>query len=68
LQKVTDLQAFTGKHLQSFEDFLKQGHYSQSCITDLPEEEAIVATFMKYWGDDHDLRKEGRETVTLTEE
>lgn len=28
----------------------------------MPEEEAIVATFMKYWGDDHDLKKDGRET------
>ena len=68
LGRVTDVRQYAESHNEKFEKFLFDSHYSKSCFPQLTEEDAIVATYMKYYGDDYDMRKKGITPLELTDE
>lgn len=57
MTKISDLDTFTKNFNSTYSQFIHDSSYAQSCEKDMPEEESIVATFMKYWGEDHDRAK-----------
>lgn len=65
LAKLTELNLFANKHYSDYTDFLAKAHFASSCVKDLAEEDSAVATFMKYYGDDHDKIKWGEEEQTI---
>ncbi len=56
--KLNALDIFAQNLLNNFQDFIKQSHYNQSVIKELSEEESIVESFIKYYGDQYDKARD----------